>query len=297
MSTQTTNLKLVKPADNETADIQVINANMDILDTEVNKRALKTDIPSVPVVSVNDKTGAVKLTAADVGAVSTDTFATQMADKANETDNSRTTTNKTVTGAINELNTNKVTNTDLDPKTTGGTATAYTVTLNNPNLNQLIIVPHVDCGVAPTLSINGANSLTIVKQDGSAIAVGDIKANKPLSLVRVGSNFFIRSSGSKKWAIGTFTPTSISANITVTGLAFKPRVIWWEDKQYDSAWCAGRWSSDSTVSNNAMKGTNNSFYNYASYASVTFNNNGFTINTGNYDLWAASQAVQYIAIE
>lgn len=83
---------------------------------------------------------------------------------------------------------------------TSGTATAYTITLTPaPNAyadgQQFIINPHVDCGVAPTLNINGLGALPILKQDGSAVAAGDIKANKPLSLVRVGSNFFIRSGG------------------------------------------------------------------------------------------------------
>lgn len=35
MSSETTNLHLVKPADNETADIDVINGNMDIIDAAV----------------------------------------------------------------------------------------------------------------------------------------------------------------------------------------------------------------------------------------------------------------------
>lgn len=35
MSSQTTNLHLVKPADNEVADIDVINDNMDTIDTAV----------------------------------------------------------------------------------------------------------------------------------------------------------------------------------------------------------------------------------------------------------------------
>ncbi|SKA99306.1 hypothetical protein SAMN05443428_1355 [Caloramator quimbayensis] len=46
MATQTTNLGLVKPADNETADIQVINNNMDIIDTELTPTADSTQSPS-----------------------------------------------------------------------------------------------------------------------------------------------------------------------------------------------------------------------------------------------------------
>lgn len=39
MSTKTTNYELIKPADNETADIQVINGNMDIIDTKLKENA------------------------------------------------------------------------------------------------------------------------------------------------------------------------------------------------------------------------------------------------------------------
>lgn len=83
---------------------------------------------------------------------------------------------------------------------TGGTLSAYTLTLNpSPNSyadgQQFTILPHVDCGANPKLNINGLGALTILKQDGSAVEAGEIKANKPLALVRVGSSFFMRSGG------------------------------------------------------------------------------------------------------
>lgn len=81
-----------------------------------------------------------------------------------------------------------------------GTSTAYAVSTNpSPTAYadgmQITIIPHVDCGANPTLNWNGLGAGTIVNQDGSAISAGDIVANKPLPLVRVGSNFFIRSNG------------------------------------------------------------------------------------------------------
>ncbi|OPX43837.1 hypothetical protein CLHUN_23180 [Ruminiclostridium hungatei] len=84
---------------------------------------------------------------------------------------------------------------------TGGTLTAYILTLTPaPTVyidgQQFTILPHIDCGTTPSLNINGLGALTILKQDGSAVAAGDIKANKPLALVRVGSNFFMRSGSS-----------------------------------------------------------------------------------------------------
>jgi hypothetical protein len=86
--------------------------------------------------------------------------------------------------------------------TTSGTSTAYTVTLSPAPTaytdgQNITIVPHVDCGATPTLNINGLGALTIVKQDGTALVAGDLKVGKPYGLVRVGSNFFIRSGGGK----------------------------------------------------------------------------------------------------
>lgn len=48
MSTETTNLKLVKPAENETADINIINNNMDIIDSHLNDLTKKVDNIKIP---------------------------------------------------------------------------------------------------------------------------------------------------------------------------------------------------------------------------------------------------------
>lgn len=63
----TTNLKLKKPEGTDVVNIEDLNYNADVIDSEINKRALKTDIPKVPVTSVAGKTGAVTLTKSDVG--------------------------------------------------------------------------------------------------------------------------------------------------------------------------------------------------------------------------------------
>lgn len=97
---------------------------------------------------------------------------------------------------------------------TTGTSTAYTVsTTPAPTAYTdgmaITINPHVACGNNPTLNWNGLGASTILKQDGSVIATNDIPANKPLSLVRVGSNFFIRSSNK---GLTFKTPTSMLSN-------------------------------------------------------------------------------------
>jgi len=42
LSTSTTNYNIVKPADNESADITVINENMDIIDAAMKANSIKT---------------------------------------------------------------------------------------------------------------------------------------------------------------------------------------------------------------------------------------------------------------
>lgn len=71
------------------------------------RKATVADIRGV----VNDVTtgGIDKALSAEQGKI----LASQMSEKANDTDSNRTTTNKTVTGAINELNSNKVNKTSI----------------------------------------------------------------------------------------------------------------------------------------------------------------------------------------
>lgn len=130
--------------------------------------------------------------------------------KADNTDNTRKTTAKTVTGAINELSDGKINKNDFVSKNnyavTSGTSAAYTVTTNPAPTAYgdgmlITIIPHVDCTSNPTLNWNDLGASVIVNQDGSVISAGDIKANLPLSLVRVGSNFFIRSADQKNKVI------------------------------------------------------------------------------------------------
>lgn len=81
---------------------------------------------------------------------------------------------------------------------TGGTSTSYTATLNPiPEMYTegmyFIINPHVTCGQSPTLNINGLGALSIVKNDGSSLIVGDIKMSNPLLLVLINNRFQICS--------------------------------------------------------------------------------------------------------
>lgn len=221
MPIETANYGFIKDDEDEFYNVLRVNANLDKIDTEMKRIENKTNI-TVPVTKVNGKTGDVILSAGDIktsenktieetlqshttslGEMATLTTTAKTvtgainelnANKAKDTDDTRTTIAKTVTGAINELNAGKVNNTDLDPKTTGGTSTAYTLTVSNVNLNQWTVVFHLDCGANATLKINGGTATSLKKtSDGTNVSAGDIKANIPYQIVRVGSNFFIRS--------------------------------------------------------------------------------------------------------
>jgi hypothetical protein len=157
------------------------------------------------------------------------TLTTQMGEMA--TDITSVKTNK---ADKSDLST-KVNNTDYSKlhvyvPTITGSSTAYVGSVANGQTSYVdgqpfTIIPNVDCGNIPTFNFNNIGALTIVKQDGSAIASGDIKAGKPLSLVRVGSNFFIRSvvGGDLFYQVGDTTLYSIVPRRTDTSdTAFLP---------------------------------------------------------------------------
>lgn len=105
------------------------------------------------------------------------------------------TTTKTVKGAINEVVLNYVRQPAYAQ--TAGTAIAYTATLNPAPGSitdgfGITIIPHVDSGASPTLSINGLTAIPLKNIDGTAI---QMKAGKPYSFRKVGTDFLASNSG------------------------------------------------------------------------------------------------------
>lgn len=164
----------------------------------------------------------------------------QLATNAEVTTGTNTTKAITPSGAKVELD-KKINNTDYvragGYAVTSGTATAYTITLNTAPTSyadgqQFIINPHVDCGINPTLNVNGLGVGTILKQDGSAVLAGEIKANKPLSVVRVGSSFFIRSAGggsnikSIQKGITSLIDYAIDVNVPINNIDVNNSVVY-----------------------------------------------------------------------
>ncbi|WP_059043929.1 hypothetical protein [Paenibacillus rubinfantis] len=82
--------------------------------------------------------------------------------------------------------------------TTGGTSTAYTVTLDPapatlPGGFGITIVPHVANGANPTLKIGNFTALPLKDQKGNAYAAGKLLAGKPYAFRKVGSDFLADS--------------------------------------------------------------------------------------------------------
>ncbi|WP_339182896.1 WD40 repeat domain-containing protein [Paenibacillus sp. FSL R5-0701] len=83
---------------------------------------------------------------------------------------------------------------------TSGTSSAYAVTLDPvpttlPDGFGITIVPHITNAAGPTLNINDLGATPLKKQDGTAYAAGDLKANTPYTFRKVGLDFLADSGG------------------------------------------------------------------------------------------------------
>lgn len=181
MPNYTTNYNLKKPLDTENYNVEDQNGNMDIIDAQM--KSIVNSIPSVPVSSVNTKTGAVVLSASDIKTTSGDTVESSLADSATDHDIIRLA--KTSTGTANALLVD--------------TAGTFDLTKNG---NILHIVPNLTNTSAVTVAVDGQTVKAIKKfnVDTDAyidIVARDLKKNTPAQLVwSVGSDFFIlRPSG------------------------------------------------------------------------------------------------------
>ncbi len=103
------------------------------------------------------------------------------------------------------------------------TSTEYKVTLNPLLIAYedglpITIIPNVDCAESPTLNICGLGATPLLDAEGVAVTAGAMKANKPYSFVRVGSNFFIRSgSGGKPLQVNYTGSCKIVAETATKG--------------------------------------------------------------------------------
>lgn len=82
--------------------------------------------------------------------------------------------------------------------TTSEDNTHYIATINNIDSYtdglEIIIVPNIECGEKPLIKINNLEYLSIKNSNNEYLKAGDLKVGIPVTLVRVGNYFFMKSS-------------------------------------------------------------------------------------------------------
>lgn len=192
----TVNLGLKKPEGTDVVNIDDFNYNADIIDTELQKRALKTDIPTIPVQSVNGKTGAVTLAAADVGAA---TSAQGIkADTALQSSQLGQAGGPAKQDDLVSHLADKMTHIPYAVAT--GSANTYAVTLSPAPTAYVdgmavCVKINVSSTGASTLNVNGLGAKAILDSLGNAITSGGLKAGVPYTLRYNGTNFIVQGKG------------------------------------------------------------------------------------------------------
>lgn len=100
--------------------------------------------------------------------------------------------------------------------TTGGTATAYTLTSNEglnsvPTTGQLIAATmHATNGVSPTLTIDGGTTYPIQSSTGTAVAAGTLVSGSPYTFTFNGSAWLLRNFFGSPYGVplGAMLPTT-----------------------------------------------------------------------------------------
>lgn len=156
----TTNYKLKKPEGTDVVDIQNFNDNSDIIDHELKAHAT----------SLSD----------------------MKQQQTTNTDNIATNTSN-ITG----LKKKKIYcgNVDATSTSTSYKASSGISGLAYEDGMEITFIPNIDSGLNPTFQMDSLTSYPILDHKGIAPTLAKIKANVPITIVRVGSNFFIRGGG------------------------------------------------------------------------------------------------------
>lgn len=111
---------------------------------------------------------------------------------------------------------------------TGGTSTAYTVTLDPiptslPEGFGITIVPHVDCGDGPTLNVNGIGAVALKDQKGASLTAGKMTIGKPYTFRKVGTDFLADSGSGGGEEVNGQTEELVVFGETIS--AFDPIIV------------------------------------------------------------------------
>jgi N-acetylneuraminic acid mutarotase len=133
---------------------------------------------------------------------------------------------------------NKILGRNYYAGTTSGSSTSYTASVVDKDYSSyfdnltVTIVPHVDCGTSPTLNLDGLGALPI-KNGSNSLSAGDLKANIPYVLVRIGNSFFIKlnsSSSSSSYVFKNF----VKSHFLYTGATVPANLIGTSTIQYNN---------------------------------------------------------------
>lgn len=223
MSTSTTNYGLIKPAANETADIAVINQNMDTLDTKI--KAVETAANADPASnSITDdmigyRTPDASQVPADPGAGKIGQILSWLANRIAAITGGTHWWDApiaTLAGLNTALNEHQADETQHVPyAVASGSANTYAVTLS-PTPTSLVagmalaVKINVDSTGASTININGLGAKGIKKANGTDVT--NLKANGIYTLRYDGTNFTLQGSD----AAGNATPADILSGKTAT---------------------------------------------------------------------------------
>jgi hypothetical protein len=231
MSTQTTNLQLAKPLENEFYDINIINANMDKIDAGVASRETPTGaqdkvdthanaadphtgyIKKSLATTANDfivASGAgvfVKKTLAEVKAILGLGSAAYTASTAYATATQGTKADNAATQASVDTHLADYVR-QAGYGTTAGVASTYTLTLS-PALTSYTAGVGVTVKIniantgASTINVNGLGAKSILDSKGNAMTTGKLRLNGVYTLRYDGTNFILQGEGGSGNAVAS----------------------------------------------------------------------------------------------
>lgn len=306
MATSTTNYDLEKPADNESADITVINSNMDIIDTALKELFTSANDKTVIKTAIIGKKGTV-LDANGDGIYTNQ----EMADGVNTIKLGQgVAIENQVENGVTFSNSDGAIRTGTKPKKSG---IIYTPTTSDQTISigfedGTCIVKgdsnHISANIKAGITDFGVVGKASVVDTSDATAVASTIVSGSTGYVngaKVDGTATIETLGGIRKAFGSTTSTVISGNeayslITVNGLTFTPSILLLHRNGYAE-------SQDVTVIVKAnAEGSNISLIGAVTDAngtSVIGSTGGYSMNSTGFTAWVRTPSVSYnwIAIE
>lgn len=209
----TINYGLKKPEGTDVVNIEDLNYNADVIDQKIREVDTKASNIAIPVTSVNSKTGAVTLTASDLGA-ETPSAAQVKANTAES--NAKAYTDTKIAGVTTQLG--DMTKIPQYAVATG-VANTYAVTLNPAPTAYIdgmgiVVKINITSTGASTLNVNGLGAKAIKDSLGNPITSGGLNVNTPYTFryESTSGSFIVQGKGGG----GNLQPNQALAGFTFT---------------------------------------------------------------------------------